>query len=343
MIYFCFRWVENKVVAERLLSIQPNIKAVITFLEKVPKSKQPSSNSYVVIKDAVKDLFLSAKLLFLCYVAGIVEPFLKEYQTDIPMVPFLYFDLKAVMRNFLDIVIGPAVIGACRSGKHLKEIDLSKKGNLLSLSKINLGFAVEKEINTLTKFDVVTIQQINKFKESARDFVVEMLYKLFERSSLGSTLLRCASVFDPTCHLDMTQEKVQIRWTGPLKSFSELDILSTQKCDKAMLKFKSFVGDIKSKCQVELQGLTRKVRLEKFYFEEISIQKYEEIAEVLKIVLSLSHGQASVECGFSHNNTVVQTNLSAESFISKRLIKDHMLSQIKSIYHRDNRSNDKSF
>ena len=95
-----------------------------------------------------------------------------------------------------------------------------------------------------------------------------------------------------------------------------------------MLKFKSFVGDIKSKCQVELQGLTRKVRLEKFYFEEISIQKYEEIAEVLKIVLSLSHGQASVECGFSHNNTVVQTNLSAESFISKRLIKDHMLSQI---------------
>ena len=55
------------------------------------------------------------------------------------------------------------------------------------------------------------------------------------------------------------------------------------------------------------------------------MQKYEETAEVLKIVLTLNHGQASVERVFSHNNTVVQTNMSAESVISKRLIKDHML------------------
>ena len=73
-------------------------------------------------------------------------------------------------------------------------------------------------------------------------------------------------------------------------SFSFLNILSTQKCDKGMLKFKSFVEDIKSKCQAELQGFTRKVGLEKFYFEEISIQKYEKIAEVLKIILTLSYG-----------------------------------------------------
>ena len=58
---------------ERLLSIWPNIKAVITFWEKLPKSKQPPSNSCVVIKDAVKDLFLQAKLHFFCYVAGIVK------------------------------------------------------------------------------------------------------------------------------------------------------------------------------------------------------------------------------------------------------------------------------
>ena len=33
------------------------------------------------------------------------------------MIPFLFFDLKAVIRNLLDIVIEPAVIEACRSGK----------------------------------------------------------------------------------------------------------------------------------------------------------------------------------------------------------------------------------
>ena len=98
MIYFWSRWIENKVVAERILGISPNIKAVITFWEKLPKSKQPSPNTYVVIKDAVKNLFLPAKLHFFCYVAGIVEPFLKEYQTDIPMIPFFNWFLVTMVR-----------------------------------------------------------------------------------------------------------------------------------------------------------------------------------------------------------------------------------------------------
>ena len=133
----------------------------------------------------MKDLFLPAELHFFYYVAGIffcyVEPFLKEYQTDILMIPFLYFDLKTVIRNLLDIVIEPVVIEACCSGKQFKEIHLSKKENLLPLSKTNLGFAVEKKIKTLKKCNIVTIQQINKFRESARDIVVEMLFKFFER------------------------------------------------------------------------------------------------------------------------------------------------------------------
>ena len=95
--------------------------------------------------------------------------------------------MKAVIRNLLDIVIEPVVIEACCTGKQFKEFDHSEK-NLLPLSKITLGFAVEKEINTLT--GVVTIEQINEFRESARDFVVEMLYKLFERRLLSSILLR---------------------------------------------------------------------------------------------------------------------------------------------------------
>ena len=75
---------------------------MIIFSEKLSKSKESSSNSYVVIKNAVKDLLLPEKqhfffFFFFRYVAGIVEPFFKKYQTDIPIIPFLYFDLKAVL------------------------------------------------------------------------------------------------------------------------------------------------------------------------------------------------------------------------------------------------------
>ena len=49
-----------------------------------------------------------------------------------------------------------------------------------------------------------------------------------------------------------------------------------------------------------MQSLTREI-----LFWRNSIQKYEEIAEVLKFVLTLSHGQASLERDFSRDNTVV--------------------------------------
>ena len=39
----------------------------------------------------------------------------------------------------------------------------------------------------------------------------------------------------------------------------------------------------------------------------------------------MSHGQASVKCGFSLNDSVNQTNIAPENIISKRLIKDYIL------------------
>ena len=40
----------------------------------------------------------------------------------------------------------------------------------------------------------------------------------------------------------------------------------------------------------------------------------------------MSHGQAAVERGFSHNNVILKTNRSPETVVSKRMIKDHTFS-----------------
>ena len=44
----------------------------------------------------------------------------------------------------------------------------------------------------------------------------------------------------------------------------------------------------------------------------------------MKLLLTISHGQASVEREFSHNNAVLKTNMSPETVIAKRMIKDYM-------------------
>ena len=49
-------------------------------------------------------------------------------------------------------------------------------------------------------------------------------------------------------------------------------------------------------------------RLDDFYFRDINITKYPDLAFVVKLVLTLSHGQASVERGFSVDKAIITNN-----------------------------------
>ena len=66
--------------------------------------------------------------------------------------------------------------------------------------------------------------------------------------------------------------------------------------------------------------------LDEFYMEYLkdSIQ-YKSFTLVLKFALTLFRGKADVECGFSLNNKLIFENISGESLIAQRFLKDHML------------------
>ena len=55
---------EDVAVADRLIEVWPNIKQIMNFWEKLPKSKQPSNNSYNALKTAVFNELVIAKLGF---------------------------------------------------------------------------------------------------------------------------------------------------------------------------------------------------------------------------------------------------------------------------------------
>ena len=69
--------------------------------------------------------------------------------------------------------------------------------------------------------------------------------------------------------------------------------------------------------------------LDEFYFNIVKVPKFKELSSLLKIILSLSHGQDDVERGFSLNSCVLQDNIADKSIVSKRLIKDYHLSSNK--------------
>ena len=98
---FCStRWVEDKPVADRLLEIWPNMKTV-KYWTSLPKSKQPKCKSFVIVSKAVDDVLSRLEFCFFSYKASLFHPFLRKYQSELPLIPFLHDDLTKVLKEFL--------------------------------------------------------------------------------------------------------------------------------------------------------------------------------------------------------------------------------------------------
>ena len=265
------------------------------------------------------------KLHFFAYVANIVEPFLVKYQTDNPMIPFLYFDLKEIIKLF-EIIVKPDVLEKCKSWQKLKDLDPSLDKNLLTDEKLNAGFAVANILHDLKRKDLIKSYQTKEFLKMAKNFIVSMAKKLREKSLLNSPMIRATSVFDPTILIELPKQKLIDRLKTLLGNFMNLKILTPQQCDLVLFQFNDFM-DIEIKA-IKLEAFKlhhSKDRLDDFYYQHTCISNYKELSFVVRLVLTLSHGQAAVERGFSINNTSVKTNMTRVSIISRRIIKDHLI------------------
>ena len=132
--------------------------------------------------------------------------------------------------------------------------------------------------------------------------------------------LRCITFADPLLVVEKPNLAKQ-RLKVFAEHLSEIDIVSPGQANCAIAQF----NDISR--EPRLKTFSRKdSRLDHFYFKTLGVgTKYPDLAEVLKLVCCLSHGQAPVERGFSHNKNVLQVNMQEKSIISKRLIKDYLV------------------
>ena len=87
------RWTESAPVASRAIVICNNIKKYVNVVESRPKSKRPGNKSYQKLVEAVKDKTMMAKFHFFVSIAGKL-PFLTTFQSDKPLIPFIYQSMK---------------------------------------------------------------------------------------------------------------------------------------------------------------------------------------------------------------------------------------------------------
>ena len=73
--------------------------------------------------------------------------------------------------------------------------------------------------------------------------MVAMIKKLFERSPLGSSLLKSAVVLDPDILMQTTRDKLTNSFASLLNVIKNLSVLNPNSCDKALSQFKFFLDN----------------------------------------------------------------------------------------------------
>ena len=113
------------------------------------KKKQPSGKSFDAVKSAVEDPLTTAKLSFFSYIASILQPFLTKYQTQKPMIPYLYGDLSKVYKSLLEVIIKDDILEEC-NGYQLPKVDMEKSSNLKKEKDFTIGFVTTNMIKDTT-------------------------------------------------------------------------------------------------------------------------------------------------------------------------------------------------
>ena len=324
-LQFCgTRWVEDKMVAEKLIKLWPNMIKLFDFWSSLCKSKQPSSKSYENTKKGIEDPLTVAKLHFFSFVAGLLQPFLKLFQGDGPMVPFLCNSIRGIYISLLELIVKAKVLENVRSYDLVTVVN--NNDNLLNTKSIHMGFAAESEIKSLLQTKVVTPEQVMKMKNEAQVFIKKIINKMSERNPMSTVIARSADAFDPKVLVNEDKDKLKQKVKNLIQKLVGLKLIEFKAGDKALAEYTKFLQSEVTQSREKFIGFkSDECRLDDFYFKKLKIEdSYSSFAMILKIIFCMSHGQASVERGFNDNNVVLKDNMGENTIIARRFIKNYL-------------------
>lgn len=321
------RWLENVLVCERALEILPQLQTYIELIEK-GKFDEPPTTSFQSIRCCVKDNLFPVRLNIFLSVANIMEPFLKTYQTDKPMLPYMSGDIKkiilALMRRFLKskLLIDDA------TKKEVNIVDLIKiksndPKNHLSTEKIDLGFVAEKQIKELHSSKKVSDGEILNLRRDVKSALIKIVTIITSKSPVNFSIIRNVSCLIPQNLVEDKQGCLR-KMKCLLHSLSDLNIINIKDCDSIQGDFIKFVNETVCENTPEFLNFNiEEMRLDEFFYFHLK-NKHEKSWQCIQKLLVLSHGQATVERGFSTNKKIEVENLKENSYIAMRIISDHI-------------------
>ena len=96
---------------------------------------------------------MTAKLNFFAFIAGILKPFLVSFQTDNPMLPFMYDELSEILKHLIVLIYKKEKIDEAKTvAKIMKEDWLNNKNNQKEDFLIDAGAATKDIIKCQSSY-----------------------------------------------------------------------------------------------------------------------------------------------------------------------------------------------
>ena len=303
-LQFCgHRWCKNENCARKAESLLDGYKKFVTYISSLKKSKQPDpkNKSWQRLKTMIHDPVLPAKLNFFEMLSEKLNAFLRGFQTDKPMVPFMATILGNIVHDLLSRIILKDVLKKCDTLYQQLQLDLTDI-NIRKPSKyIDIGFATRLKLDQANLSS--TDQKVVTFKKEAGEFLAGLLKHVLEKSPLKFIIVRTAVSINPIEMVNQSKRNACINnFSILLQKLDKYDRLSPKSAELAKEQYQKLFEIVDSNRKAFQDFDLKSDRLDRFFSDFIGANKtYQDVWNVFKLVFVLSHGQSSIERGFSIN------------------------------------------
>ena len=102
-------------MADCAIEVWSSVVKCVAYWESLSRPRRPQIKSHEQLVECYSNPLVPAKMHFFWFVAGIFEPYLTRFQTDAPMVPFMFDELSAIFKKLVGLIFKKDAIDNAQS------------------------------------------------------------------------------------------------------------------------------------------------------------------------------------------------------------------------------------
>ena len=215
-----------------------------------------------------------------------------------------------------------AVLEGANSAYKIAKLNVLDSATHVAPSEVDIGFAAK---TTLEKEEKISQLQVLEFRKECESMLATTVARIEERSPLKYNFAGKLTSLDPRVMVSNPDQAIKM-FQEVLQRLIETRWKTSEEADTVLAEYRKLVSDAKRYHLDKFSSFKITTdRLDSFLFEVLQNQnESQQLWITMQLILTLSHGQATVERGFSVNKEVLAPNLQETSLIAMRLVHSSM-------------------